>query len=371
VIRRIGIALAVFAAILVGAVLTDPAFWLRYAGAQLGSTGLASLAAHPAEELGENPPAPFPVNETASRSAIETIAADGQMRALVVLKDGAIVAAHYGRGFTPQTLFDGGALTRLLPTLVAGTLFVDGAFPAYDATVGTWLPGFAEAPRDAISLAHLLTSSSGLAVPHVKIAPYASATQFLLGTDIDAALERLPMVAAPGTLRQENAADAQLLLQTIERARGEDFARLFERRLWAPLGAGEARITRDSGGGRVLGHCCFAARAEDWARLGQLFVDRGRVGPLQLLPAQFLEDIGKPSAPDTAYGMGAERLGARHAGNPADLLGFRGNEGQHLWVSREAGVVIVAFLAPARDDEAETLLKLIMDASAGAASGSR
>jgi CubicO group peptidase (beta-lactamase class C family) len=85
----------------------------------------------------------------------------------------------------------------------------------------------------------------------------------------------------------------------MEQANGESFADLASRLLWGPLGAEQpAFITLDPDGApRCTGGYCATVR--DFARLGQLMVDGGRRGEVQVVPPALIDDIaagGDPQA---------------------------------------------------------------------------
>jgi CubicO group peptidase (beta-lactamase class C family) len=58
----------------------------------------------------------------------------------------------------------------------------------------------------------------------------------------------------------------------------------------------------DREGGEAHGFCCFFATARDWARVGQLFLDDGRVGVTQVVPDDWLDHMTLPSKNNLDYG---------------------------------------------------------------------
>ena len=51
--------------------------------------------------------------------------------------------------------------------------------------------------------------------------------------------------------------------------------------------------------------CCIQSNSRDFAKLGQLFLDKGKVGDVQLLNSNFLEEMRTPTKlSNGAYGMG-------------------------------------------------------------------
>ena len=77
----------------------------------------------------------------------------------------------------------------------------------------------------------------------------------------------------------------------LERATGTRFADLVSQLLWQPIQAEhDAYITVDRlGAPRCAGGFCAGPR--DMAKIGRLFVTRGRVGDVQVVPASWIDDI--------------------------------------------------------------------------------
>jgi CubicO group peptidase (beta-lactamase class C family) len=346
-------------ALFLGFFLLDPGFWLRYGQSQFGLPIPDAWTERPRRTIDatpvQEPPSP-------AQEALRAIFQSRGLEALVVDRAGATVFEAYAAPTTRETPRDGGKLTRWLPVLLTGALLADETLPGYDAVLGDWIAGFATAAPQPLRLLDVLTDATGLSQPRMRLAPFAAGTQFVHGSDIAAALEHWPRTGEAGCVREENPVHAQILLRLIETARGEDFASLFARRLWRPLGAGPASFALDRTGGTVLAHCCFAARAIDWVRLAGLPVERGRRGPILLLPAQFLEDMAKPAV-DPRFGMGIRRLGIDFPGLPADTITIEGGAGQLLAAIPSRAVAVAVFgMENAEEQEVASLLRAILSA---------
>jgi CubicO group peptidase (beta-lactamase class C family) len=101
-----------------------------------------------------------------------------------------------------------------------------------------------------------------------------------------------------------------VLAWVIERAAGERLHELISRELWQPMGAEfDAEITLDARG-NPMADGGVSATLRDIARFGQLYLNRGRAGRRQVIPAWWIDDTVH-GAPDgaRAFAEGNERSG--------------------------------------------------------------
>jgi hypothetical protein len=133
-----------------------------------------------------------------------------------------------------------------------------------------------------------------------------------------------PPDADPGTLFAYNQLCTYALASAIQRATGQRLTEYLRPRLLDPLGIGEVGW-QDYPEGRELGFTGLHARTEDLAKLGQLYLKRGRWGGNQLLPEELVGEATRthvdnaeqqPSV-DWQQGYGWQFWTARH--------GYRGD----------------------------------------------
>jgi CubicO group peptidase (beta-lactamase class C family) len=113
----------------------------------------------------------------------------------------------------------------------------------------------------------------------------------------------LPLEYEPGTRWRYSNLDSQLLGLVVERACGTRYAELLERRVWGPLGAGDASVWLDRDGGAAKTYCCVFATARDWARVGELLRNDGRANGKAIVTAQWVARMTSASPPSERYGM--------------------------------------------------------------------
>jgi CubicO group peptidase (beta-lactamase class C family) len=277
-------------------------------------------------------------------------AADRRTRGLVVLRHGALVREWYAPGFDATSLGNGQSLVKTVDGLLLGIAIADGSIGSVDDPVARYVPEWADDPRSAITLRDLLTLSSGLR-NETKIRLGSDIVTLFAGTHVERAALRIPAKSPPGMAFDYASVDAQIAGIVLERATGRTYADHLSEKLWKPIGAGEARVWLDRDGGMARTFCCTLATARDWARVGQLILDGGQAGGVQVVPAAWIDAMKAPSATSPDYGLFLWRVGDRSNPFVADCcsepaldpgMSFLAGLGQQrVYVIPEADAVVV------------------------------
>ncbi len=222
-------------------------------------------------------------------------------QALIVLQGGKVQLERYFGGATADTLFSSHSMARTLNALAVGIAIAAGRIGSVDDPVSKYLPEWNDATRAAITIRHLLTMSSGFQTPPSR-EPGSAYSQSYYAADIARLTrEAQPDVPPGSTWAYDNFNNLALAL-VLERATGQRYRDFLEQRLWQPLGASDAEMMLDREGGRVFPFCCLWSRPRDWARLGQLLLDRGRVGGRAVVPGDWVDAMAQPSATTPNFG---------------------------------------------------------------------
>ena len=116
------------------------------------------------------------------------------------------------------------------------------------------------------------------------------------GGSLDEFVAGMTRATTPGAVCQYNSADTQALGSLLVGATGRSLTDYMQEKLYTPLGM-EYRgyWLRDSRGMEMaFGGLCLTAR--DFAKIGELFRQRGRVGDRQVVPEPWVEASVRPSA---------------------------------------------------------------------------
>ncbi|WP_298093000.1 serine hydrolase, partial [uncultured Sphingomonas sp.] len=281
--------------------------------------------------------------------ADETLAGPG-MRAMVVARDGRIVAERYAPGFSADTRLIGWSMTKTVTAALVGTVL--DRFGGLEAK--GLRPEWTDARR-RITLAQLLGMESGLAFNEDYGGTSDVNRMLFTAPDPAAFAAAKPLAAAPGTVFDYSSGSSVILARLFQDrfARPEEALRWPYDMLFGPVGMRSAVLEVD-GRGTFGGASFLYADARDWARFGQLLLQDGVWNGRQILPRGYVAWMHAPSrASGGRYGRGQvwRRLpqGMDRAGLPADTYWMLGHDGQSIAIVPSRRLVVVRMgLTPRR-----------------------
>jgi CubicO group peptidase (beta-lactamase class C family) len=277
-------------------------------------------------------------------------------RAVVVVKDGEIVAERYADGFDRSTPQLGWSMSKSATDLIAGMLVQQGEVSLDDDHLRPeWTDGRAD-----ITVEQLLRMTSGLEWDETYDLG-TPITQMLYGEpDMAAYVASLPLESKPGTVQEYSSGSTTLLCSVLAERTGLG-ADLPRRTLLGALGLSSAVFEPDAAGTPVCSSYLWMT-PRDWAALGQFALQNGEWNGEQLLPddwmARSLEVLPVEKTDDPGYGMGwrvnvLPDGGLRWPNLPEDTYYASGHDGQKVIVVPSEHLVVVRMgFTPEVDDEA-------------------
>lgn len=225
-------------------------------------------------------PAAEQMNATLLLAAMQNIRDGGApgVDALLVARNGRLVAEGYFNGFTRDTLHELRSTGKSFISALAG-IAVEQRLIAVDDPISRYIPGFdnhanMDASKQAITVLNLLNMSSGLSCDDWQLNSPGNEERMYDSNDwIKFALD-LRMIDSPGATARYCTAGVVLLGYVISRASGQrldDYAQTY---LHNPLGIRDS-VWRFSPDGRATGATGYRLRPRDAAKLGALYANEG------------------------------------------------------------------------------------------------
>ncbi|WP_246788153.1 serine hydrolase [Bradyrhizobium sp. CCBAU 53421] len=308
-------------------------------------------------------------------------------RAIVVMKDGRIVAERYADGIGTDTPLLGFSATKSVISALIGILVRDGKL-AVDKPVPIAAWREPNDPRHAITVDQLLRHTAGLALGSSLQASLASALEPVnrmkfMEPDMAAYAESIPLETAPGAAWNYHDGNFIILSHLIRDAAGghaADVMRFARRELFDPLGMRHVVMQFDAAG-TPEGSGAMMASARDWARLGQLYLNDGMAGGKRILPEGWVKYSASPT-PNAWVGIGAgfwtnlgDSFGANYRvehGMPRDAFFAKGTIGQYVIIVPSQHLVIVRLgRSPNSPPKADGVFDLVRDVVTATSTGAR
>ncbi|QUD86267.1 serine hydrolase domain-containing protein [Phenylobacterium montanum] len=280
-----------------------------------------------------------------------------QTKAVVIVRDGRIIAERYAPGYGPETPIAGWSMTKSVTNALLGILVREGRL---DMTAPAPIPAWSDPgdPHHAITPDSLLRMASGIDMGQSLTASFSdgwdpTARMVFAERDMAGFAAQAPVRWAPGQHWMYKNGDTLLLSRIIRDKVGGDAASVYRfahQELFDKLGMAHATLEMDATG-TPIGASHLWAPARDWARFGLLYANDGVVGGQRILPEGWVDYSARltPGSENFGYGAGfwtnRGGVGAAQwrvdAGMPADSFMAQGSYGQQVAILPSQHLVIV------------------------------
>ncbi len=269
-------------------------------------------------------------------------------RALLVVHQGNIVAESYAQGATSSTPLLGWSMAKSLMSVMIGNLEYRGLLSA-DEPAG--FVQWQDDERREISIRQLLTMTDGLDFSEeYNPGDDATAMLFTEASASDYALAR-GLAEEPGTQFNYSSGTANILSRLYFEKTGATLAdslRDYRTQIAVPLSFQHGIFETDASG-VLMGSSYLYASARDWARLGQLMLNKGVLNGVRVVSEDWVAESVQPnsSVNSRAYGyqwwLNADGSSepVRWPDLPVDAYSAQGNRQQFVMIIPSTDTVIV------------------------------
>jgi CubicO group peptidase (beta-lactamase class C family) len=275
------------------------------------------------------------IDAALTRAFSEPEGANRNTLAVVVLHRGDIIAERYAAGITETTPLLGWSMAKSATTTLAGAMALRGE-------VDIRAPGAVPLPAvREITLEHLLRMTSGLAIDEINDGTDPNSEMLWNSADMAQFAATRYQRHAPGEVFDYMSGSTNLAMRHLQDRLGEDLTRQIKairERLFVPLGMASALIEPDTAG-NLVGSSYMWASARDWAKLGQLYLDDGKVDGQRILSPEWIEAVARQTPQSRDYGMGFW-LYRRSEDLPA-VFEMNGFQGQSVVIIPSHSLIVV------------------------------
>ena len=235
-------------------------------------------------------------------------------------------------------------MAKSITSLLIGVAIKEGKIKSVQQPVSDFIPEFKVGEKARVKIIDLLTMSSGSDWDESYINPLSVTTALYYGSDVYKTATAVNIIHQPGTLHSYKSGDTQLLGLLLEKATGQTLSDYAAEKLWQPLGAQHPALwSVDHENGHEKAYCCFNSNTRDFARIGKLMLDSGKINGQALIDSQYYAQSIKACGIVDVKGKACDYYGWQWWIDPEhpEIFYARGILGQYIIVIPSRKVIIV------------------------------
>lgn len=277
-----------------------------------------------------------------------TIIDSNDTHAFLVIQDGKLIYEKYWDGYDTTRLSGSFSAAKSIISLLIGIAVDEGKIKSLEEPVANYVPHFKTNGLEKVRIKDLLTMSSGTNYNEADKGYFSLNAYGYYGDDEEYMVGMMAKKEEPGVYWQYRSGDTQVLGLIVEKVFNTSISDLVSERFMKPMGAqSDALWLLDGSKKHEKAFCCFNAVARDYARFGQLVLNKGKWKDKQIVsekyiaeattPASYLKDRYEDDKAVDFYGY--QYWMVDHSGVHA--IAQNGLFGQYVYIIPEKNAVVV------------------------------
>ncbi len=222
--------------------------------------------------------------------------------AFLVIQHGKLLLERYYNGWDHASICTSFSTAKSFVSALIGIALHEGLIGHLDDPLTKYIPEAREPFWSAITIRHLVSMSSGLKYSQSGFLPWDDEPRVYYSPELRSLALSAKKSEAPGTVFRYNNYNLVLLGMILERVTGGTVSAYLEQKLWKPLGmeypASWSLDSQKSGMEKM--ESGLNARAIDFAKFGQLYLQHGEWNGRQIVPESWVVESTTVS-PDAAW----------------------------------------------------------------------
>jgi CubicO group peptidase (beta-lactamase class C family) len=229
---------------------------------------------------------------------------DIKTTSFLIIENGEIVLERYFDSHTKSTKSNSFSAAKSFIGLSIGIAVDKGFISSLDDTITNYLP-FELKGSENITIRHLLSMSSDLKWSESGANPLSDNAWAYYGSDLSEVLKSVSFGDSPGSSFEYASGNSQLLGFILEKASGLSPTEFIEKYVWSKLNTtNDLMWSLDKENGMEKAFCCIYATSRDYARFGQLILNKGRWEDNLIISNDMLDELSAPYNESTPqYGL--------------------------------------------------------------------
>lgn len=264
--------------------------------------------------------------------------AEKESDALIVIRNGYLVAEWYSREWTHNTRRRTHSLAKSVTSALVGMMIEEGAIGSVNDSAAIYIPEWRQAKHRRITVRNLLSMNSGLRTGwdiDYWLLRATDQNQYTIGIDTE---------YPPGDVWIYQQCGVQALSLIMYKATGRQPEEYAREKLWNVIGVSDATWWARDDVGNTLTYTSVFATAPEWAKFGYLFLRNGEWDGQQVIPERWVRESTRPSQfnnENYGYLWWLNTNGEVWKDVPADAYQAEGASENHVYVVPSLNLVVV------------------------------
>ena len=279
-------------------------------------------------------------NQIGSSKTLDSVHKKNETVAFLIIKNDSIIKEDYFLGYDENSMTNSYSMSKSIISFLFLKSIEEGTIPSLNSKLIDYFPVFKESNGSNVTLSDLSTMSSGLVWEENYKDLMGITAQSYVTKDLNKLMMGSKFSGISGDKFKYLSGNTQLLAMAIEKANNSTIQELTYKWLWNPMGAkNDALWMIDSKEKNMTkAYCCLSSNAKDFAKVGLVYKNFGKINEQKLIDSSFISMSIKPrfnSNPIYGYGLWIGKQ------NNIDFFSLRGHQGQYVIVIPKEDLIIV------------------------------
>lgn len=279
-------------------------------------------------------------NQIGSSKTLDSVHKKNETVAFLVIKNDSIIKEDYFLGYDENSMTNSFSMSKSIISFLFLKSIEEGTIPSLNSKLTDYFPAFNENNGSNVTLSDLSTMSSGLEWEENYKDLMGITAQAYVTKDLNKLMMSSKFSGISGDKFKYLSGNTQLLAMAIEKANNSTIQELTYRWLWNPMGAKNDAIWMIDSKEKNMtkAYCCLSSNAKDFAKVGLVYKNFGKINEQNLIDSSFISMSIKPrfnSNPIYGYGIWIGKQ------NNIDFFSLRGHQGQYVIVIPKENAIIV------------------------------
>lgn len=267
-----------------------------------GKHSIHDYKTHPSREVKPSSnPQPWPFDSLYNKKEIPQTLLDSidaqDTHAFLIIQHGKLVYERYWDGYDSARLSGSFSAAKSIIALLIGIALDEGKIKSLEEPVANYIAHFKTNGLEKVRIKDLLTMSSGTNYKESDKGYFSLNASAYYGDNVEYMVAQLERKEEPGVNWEYRSGDTQVLGLIVEKVFGKNISDLVSERFADPMGAEQKALwLLDGGKNHEKAFCCYNGIARDYARFGQLLLNKGNWNGKQIISQSFLNQATTPAS---------------------------------------------------------------------------